>query len=112
MDCKRAHWRASAAAALAVFLVGATATAQVSNYVVGAQDVLTITLFDQPDLGGKYSVEADGSFSFPLIGRVVVGGLTLREIETELTTKLKDGYFKNPQISVAVEQYRSQRVFV
>ena len=80
--------------------------------MIGAQDVLTIQVFDQADLGGKYTVEADGTFSFPLIGRVKAGGLTLRAFEGELKTQLADGYFKNPQVTVAVEQYRSQRVFV
>jgi polysaccharide biosynthesis/export protein len=83
-----------------------------ADYVIGPQDVLAIQIFDQLDLGGKYSVEADGTFTFPLIGRVRAGGLTLRTFEGELRSKLADGYFRNPQVSVAVEQYRSQRVFV
>ena len=82
------------------------------NYVVGPQDVLSITVWDQPDLSGKFTVESDGSFTFPLIGRVIAGGMTLRALEGQLRQKLSDGYFKNPQVSVAVEFYRSQRVFV
>lgn len=82
------------------------------NYVIGSQDVLLITVWDQPDLSGKFTVEADGSFTFPLIGRIMAGGLTLRDLEGQLRKRLADGYFKNPQVSVAVEQYRSQRVFV
>src|SRR5215831_19286328 len=93
-----------------LLLFGVTGRAQVNNYVVGPQDVLAIALFDQQDLSGKYTVEADGTFTFPLIGRVTAGGLTLRQIEQALRTKLSDGFFKNPQVSVAVEQYRSQRV--
>ncbi|MGE0446188.1 MAG: polysaccharide biosynthesis/export family protein, partial [Vicinamibacterales bacterium] len=93
-------------------MCAAAASAQVNNYIVGPQDVLTIGLFDQPELGGKYTVEADGTFTFPLIGRVKAGGLTLRQVEVELHRLLSDGFFKNPQVSVAVEQYRSQRVFV
>ena len=85
---------------------------QSGNYVIGPQDVLTITVWDQADLSGKFTVEADGSFSFPLIGRIKAGGLTLRELETSLKKRLADGYFKNPQVSVAIETYRSQRVFV
>ena len=91
--------------------VGLTAR-QSGNYVIGPQDVLTITVWDQADLSGKFTVEADGSFSFPLIGRIKAGGLTLRELETSLKKRLADGYFKNPQVSVAIETYRSQRVFV
>jgi polysaccharide export outer membrane protein len=85
---------------------------QSPDYLVGPQDVLSITVWDQADLSGKFTVEADGSFNFPLIGRVQAGGLTLRAIETELKKKLADGYFKNPQLTVAVDTYRSQRVFV
>jgi polysaccharide export outer membrane protein len=83
-----------------------------ANYIIGAQDVLLIQVFDQPDLGGRYTIEADGTFSFPLIGRVKAAGLSLRAFEAELKKKLSPDYFRNPQITVAVEQYRSQRVFV
>jgi polysaccharide export outer membrane protein len=93
-------------------MVGGQLHGQVNNYVVGPQDVLTIALFDQQDLSGKYTVEADGTFTFPLIGRVTAGGLTLRSVEEALRKALADGFFKDPQVSVAVEQYRSQRVFV
>jgi len=90
-----------------------TASAQsAGDYVIGPQDVLMIQVFDQADLGGKYSVETDGTFSFPLIGRVKAGGLTLRSFEVELKRRLADGFFRNPQVTVGVEQYRSQRVFV
>ena len=93
-----------------------TATAgaqeQPTAYVIGPQDVLAIQVFDQADLGGKYTVEADGSFSFPLVGRVIAGGMTLRKFESELKRQLADGYFKNPQVTVAVVEYRSQRLYV
>lgn len=83
-----------------------------TNYVVGPQDVLTITSFDQEDLTGKYPVDADGTFTFPLIGRVKAGGLTLRELEAELKRLLKDGFFKDPQLAVGVETYKSQKIHV
>jgi polysaccharide export outer membrane protein len=86
--------------------------AQKADYVIGPQDVLTITLYDQMDLSGKYVVDSEGMFTFPLVGRVKAGGLTLQGLEGALRTRLKDGYFKDPQLSVIVEQYRSQRVFV
>ena len=82
------------------------------EYIIGSQDVLTVTVWDAPDLSGKFTVETDGSFTFPLIGRVKASGLTLRQFEAELKNKLADGYFKNPQVSVAVETYRSQRIFI
>jgi polysaccharide biosynthesis/export protein len=106
-------WRRLVLAAVVAVASGTLAAAQsAGDYVIGPQDVLTIQVFDQADLGGKYSVETDGTFTFPLIGRVKAGGLTLRSFEAELKARLADGYFRNPQVSVAVEQYRSQRVFV
>jgi polysaccharide export outer membrane protein len=86
--------------------------AQPTNYVVGPQDVLTITSFDQEDLSGKYPVDADGTFTFPLVGRVRAGGLTLRELEAELKRMLKDGFFKDPQLAVGVETYKSQKIHI
>jgi polysaccharide export outer membrane protein len=96
-----------------IFVSAAVVHAQNAvNYVIGPQDVLAITVFDQPTLSSKYTVEADGTFTFPLVGRVKASGLTLRDFESELKRLLADGYFKNPQLSVAVDEYRSQRIFV
>jgi polysaccharide export outer membrane protein len=82
------------------------------SYVIGPQDVLSITVFDQATLSNKYTVETDGTFTFPLVGRVKAAGLTLRDFEGELKRLLADGYFKDPQLSVAIEEYRSQRIFI
>src|SRR6516164_6815507 len=100
---------------LAVVLVAGMAQTAPSivDYVVGPQDVLTITSYDQADLTGKFTVEVDGTFTFPLIGRVKAGGLTLRGLEESLKTRLKDeGFFKNPQVTVSVETYKSQKIYV
>lgn len=88
------------------------AHAQAGDYIVGPQDVLTITIWDQPDLSGKFSVDSDGTFAFPLIGRVHAGGQSMRDLEAMLKQRLGDGYFKDPQLTVGIEQYRSQRIFV
>ena len=97
---------------LVTHAAGPLSAQSTADYVIGPQDVLLIQVFDQPDLGGKYTVEADGTFTFPLIGRVKAGSLTLRGFERALKERLADGYFRSPQVTVAVEQYRSQRIFV
>ena len=88
-----------------------SAGAQV-DYTVGPQDVLSITVFGEADLSGKYTVEQDGTFTFPQIGRVKAGGLTLRGIEQDLRKQLADGFLRNPQVAVAIENYRSQRILI
>jgi polysaccharide export outer membrane protein len=108
-------------AALIIGLVSTAALAQPvppldqrsTDAVIGPQDVLTITSYDQSDLSGKFAVESDGTFTFPLIGRVIAGGLTRSALERDMAVRLKnDGYFINPQIAITVESNRSQRVFV
>jgi polysaccharide export outer membrane protein len=85
----------------------------VVDYVVGPQDVLSITSYDQAELSGKFTVEADGTFTYPLIGRFKAGGRTLREVEDGLKKRLMDeGFFKHPQVTVTVETYRSQKLFI
>jgi polysaccharide export outer membrane protein len=91
---------------------GIPLAAQPRPYVVGPNDVLAVTVFNQPQLTGKYVVEADGMFTFPLLGRVNVGGLTLRAVEDQLRERLAKGYLRDPQVAVAVEKYRSQHVYV
>jgi len=83
-----------------------------SDYVVGPQDVLRITVFDEPTMSGSYRVDADGSFQYPMLGRVTAGGRSVRDIEQLLRTKLEDGYIKRAQVAVDVDQFRSRSVFV
>src|SRR5215212_7655047 len=83
-----------------------------TDYSVGPQDVLTITVFGEAELSGKYTVEQDGTFTFPQIGRLKAGGLSLRALEAELKKQLADGYLRNPQVAVSIETYRSQRILI
>jgi polysaccharide export outer membrane protein len=92
---------------------GAATPAAGASYVVGPMDVLVINSYDQTDLSGKFTVETDGSFTYPLIGRVHVGGLTLRAAEELIENQLMaGGFFKAPQITVSIEQYRSQKIHI
>lgn len=96
---------------LLLALLAVPAFAQ-NDYVIGAQDVITITVFGEAELSGKYTVEQDGTFTYPQLGRIKAGGQTLRALEAELKKQLADGYLKNPQVGVAIETYRSQRILV
>jgi polysaccharide export outer membrane protein len=89
----------------------ATAPAPLS-YVIGSQDSIRITVFDEPELSGTYRVESDGMLMFPLVQRVTASGLTLREFQDRLTAQLASGFIRNPQVRVEIDQYKSQSVFV
>jgi polysaccharide biosynthesis/export protein len=83
-----------------------------SEYIVGPQDVLAVNVANEPTLSGKFTVVVDGTVSYPLLGNVKVGGMSLRAVERELTTRLRDGYLEKPVVSVALDQFGSQRVLV
>lgn len=101
------------AAMIAVASVGGAAIAQDDHdYTLGPRDTLRIDVFNQPDLSGRYTVGTDGALSFPLIGRIAASGTTLRNFEQALTDSLAAGYLRNPRVSVTVEDYQSQRVFI
>jgi polysaccharide export outer membrane protein len=80
------------------------------DYVVGAQDVLKVIVFDEPQLSGTFRVDTDGTITYPFLGRIKAVGETLRAIETELIRRLADGYVKRPQVSIEVEHYRSRNI--
>jgi polysaccharide export outer membrane protein len=81
-------------------------------YVVGANDVLGIRVFGEADLSSNYSVDADGTITFPFLGRVPVARRTLKEIESLLAKLLDDGYVKRAQVSVVIASYRSRSIYV
>ena len=83
-----------------------------ADYVVGPQDVLRITVFDEPTMSGTYRVDTDGSFQYPMLGRVPAAGSRVRDIEQMIKTKLEDGFVRRAQVTVDVDQFRSRSIFI
>ena len=83
-----------------------------AEYTVGPQDRLSIMVVDEPILTRVVTVGSDGSFDYPYIGLVKAGGVSLRAIQQDITARLKEKYLRNPQVSIEVETYRSQVVYV
>ena len=81
-------------------------------YEIGAGDVLGIKVLDEVELSREYSVDADGTITFPFLNRVSVAGKSVKDVESDLTTRLAAGWLRNPQVAVAVTQYRSRYIFV
>jgi polysaccharide biosynthesis/export protein len=81
-----------------------------TDYRVGAQDLLSISVFGVQDLTKEVRVNSNGQISLPLIGAVMAGGRTIPELEAELARKYAEGYLQKPQVSVFVKEFTSQRV--
>jgi polysaccharide export outer membrane protein len=82
----------------------------VSEYRVGPQDLIEITVFQVPDLSRTVRVNSGGQISLPLIGVLQVGGLTIPEFENLIAKDLSAKYLQNPQVTAFVKEYASQRV--
>jgi len=95
-----------------VLASGPAVPAQAQEYVIGARDVLKITVWGQDDLSKEYPVDPDGYVSFPLIGRVKATGLTPTSFAGDLRNRLEKDYLVNPQVLVSVKDYLSQKVHV
>lgn len=81
-------------------------------YLIGPKDILKVTVYGHEDLTQQVLVQADGTFMFPLIGRVTTGDMTIKELERKLATLLSRGFIRNPQVTVEVQEYRSKIVYV
>lgn len=83
-----------------------------SDYRVGPLDVLDIAVFQVEDLNRTVRINSSGNVSLPLIGTFTAGGKTVQELEAEIAERLMDGYLQNPQVTVYVKEFTSQRITV
>lgn len=81
-----------------------------TDYRVGAQDLLEISVFGVPDLSRTVRVNSNGQISLPLIGGVKAGGHTIPELEQLIADSLAKNFLQNPQVSVFVKEFTSQRI--
>jgi polysaccharide export outer membrane protein len=75
-------------------------------YRLGAGDTVRVTVFEQDSLTNTYSVDASGYIAFPLVGAVPARGRTVQQMEGDIAGRLRQGYLRDPDVSVEVDQYR------
>ena len=91
---------------------GATHTAPSADYIIGANDVLNISLFGQdPKYSGDFTVRPDGKITMPLIDEILASGRTPLQLKAELT-KAYSKYFQEPVIIVNPKQINSRLVYI
>ena len=83
------------------------------DYVLGAGDVIRISVYQNPDLSLEARIGESGVISYPLIGAVKLGGLQVPDAEKRIADALKSGNFiKQPQVSILVTQVRGNQASV
>jgi polysaccharide export outer membrane protein len=84
----------------------------IEDYRIGPSDLLEISVFQIPELSRTVRVNARGALTLPLIGEIQAGGLNGQQLEMLLAQKLKETYLQDPQVSVFIKEFVSQRVTV
>ncbi|MFN3583219.1 polysaccharide biosynthesis/export family protein [Phenylobacterium sp.] len=79
---------------------------EVAAYRLGAGDKIRVITFGEDNLTGEFQVAGSGKVSFPLIGEVQAAGLTVPEFQRGVESALREGYLKEPRVSVEVLNYR------
>jgi protein involved in polysaccharide export with SLBB domain len=77
------------------------------GYRLGPNDIVRIQVFGEEDLTLETKVEGDGQITYPLLGILHVGGLTIHELQQDLTTRLAAGYLSKPKVTVTVARHRN-----
>jgi polysaccharide export outer membrane protein len=90
----------------------ATATPSITeSYIIGASDVIVVTVFKEPTLSNTLLVRSDGMISIPLLGDVKASGKTPLQLAAEIEAKLKR-FVQDPNVTVILNQMNSKRVFL
>lgn len=77
-----------------------------SRYKLGAGDKIVISVYGEEGMERELILTDAGSISYPFLGEFRAKGLTLGELEKQITAKLKDGYYIDPLVSVSMKEYR------
>lgn len=82
------------------------------DYHIGPRDIISVEVFGAEDLKRRAEVDASGNFQMPLVGHVQAAGLTASELSKRIADRLRGRVVKDPQVSVSVEEVRSQQVTI
>lgn len=92
---------------------GESPNIEASDYKLGPGDLLRITVFGSPELSNEVRVSDSGNISYPLVGGFSVAGYSTAQVEAMLSARfVKGGYLRDPQVTVLVVEYQSQKVAV
>lgn len=97
--------QAQVAAAPSNVPVAATAGAGY-EYRLGSGDKIRLIIFGEPDLSGEFTISGDGVVSLPLIRDVRAAGLTASQLQANVENAFKEGYLKDPRVSIEVLTFR------
>jgi len=93
-------------------MAGLPAYTAAQDYILGEGDVLTITVYDQPDLKSVVRISGDGLITLPLIGQVQAAGQSVDQLSKKIEARLADGYLVHPQVTIFIEEFRNLKATI
>jgi polysaccharide export outer membrane protein len=88
-----------------------SAKESVVEYIIGKEDALSISVWQNPDLDQEVIVRPDGRISFPLVGDVAAAGLSITQLDQALSERLKE-YIRYPEVSISIKKLGGKKVIV
>jgi polysaccharide export outer membrane protein len=86
------------------------ASTAADDYRLGPEDVVEVRVFELDQLNRTVRVSGDGKIELPLVGSIEVSGLTTNGVAKVIADRLRDRYVQNPQVSIFVTEFNSQKV--
>ena len=83
-----------------------------SEFALSPGDTFDVRVFGEPEMTGAYRVAPDGTIDFPLIGQVMVEGLSPHDVARKLEEQLRNGYLRNPHVSILVKEQTSKKIII
>ena len=77
-----------------------------NTYILGPDDVVNITVYNEPELSKSYTIDGRGMIAINLIGEIKAAGLSTTALAEGVRSALADGYFVNPSVSVDMASYK------
>jgi polysaccharide export outer membrane protein len=90
---------------------GVGAAVDPRTYVIGAEDVLAIKVWREPDFSSNYGVRPDGKITIPLVGDLQAAGLTPQRLSEQLEEALSE-YINKPDVTVTIQQVNSKKFYL
>ena len=85
-------------------------TATDDDYKLGPEDVIEVRVFELDQLNRTLRVSGNGKIELPLVGSIEVSGLTPNKVGAQIADRLRDRYVQNPQVSIFITEFKSQKV--
>ncbi|MEW6730917.1 MAG: polysaccharide biosynthesis/export family protein [Acidobacteriota bacterium] len=82
-----------------------------SNYIIGPEDILTISVWKEPELTQTVAVRPDGMISLPLLNDLMASGTTTQQLKESISNRLKQ-YISEPMVTVIVQSARSRKASI